>query len=73
MIFVRGVNMYPAAVEELIRKYSEIVEYRVEFKSRRSMTEMNVKIGVRQIRLSLKKLLKHCKWICALPLHCVFR
>ena len=44
MIFVRGVNMYPAAVEELIRKYSEIVEYRVEFKSRRSMTEMNVKI-----------------------------
>ncbi|MCM8535789.1 MAG: AMP-binding protein [Lentisphaeraceae bacterium] len=44
MIFVRGVNIYPAAVEELIRKYSEIVEYRVEFKSRRSMTEMNVKI-----------------------------
>ena len=44
MIFVRGVNIYPAAVEELIRKYSEIVEYRVEFKSRRSMTEMTIKI-----------------------------
>ena len=44
MIFVRGVNIYPAAVEELIRRYSEIVEYRVEIKSRRSMTEMNVKI-----------------------------
>jgi phenylacetate-CoA ligase len=44
MIFVRGVNIYPAAVEELIRKYAEIVEYRVEFKSRRSMTEMYIKI-----------------------------
>jgi phenylacetate-CoA ligase len=44
MVFVRGVNIYPSAVEEIIQKYSEIVEYRVEFKSRRSMTEMNIKI-----------------------------
>jgi phenylacetate-CoA ligase len=44
MIFVRGVNIYPAAIEEIIRQFSEIVEYRVEFKSRRSMTEMSIKI-----------------------------
>ena len=44
MFFVRGVNLYPAAIEEIIRKYSEVVEYRVEFKSRRSMTEMAIKI-----------------------------
>jgi len=44
MFFVRGVNVYPAAIEEIIRKYNAVIEYRVEFKSRRSMTEMAIKI-----------------------------
>ena len=58
MIFVRGVNIYPAAVEELIRKYSEIVEYRVEFKSRRSMTEMTIKIECEKNTVKPQKIAK---------------
>jgi phenylacetate-CoA ligase len=58
MIFVRGVNIYPAAVEEIIRKFNEIVEYRVEFKSRRSMTEMTIKIECEKETLKPQKIAK---------------
>jgi len=44
MLFVHGVNIYPAAIEEIIRKHPEIEEYRIEFKSRRSMTDMKITI-----------------------------
>lgn len=44
LVFVRGISVYPSAVEELIRRHPQVLEYRVEVKSRRSMTEMAVKL-----------------------------
>ena len=44
MIIVRGVNVYPAAVEEIIRSFGEIAEYRVRISEAHSLTEMQIQI-----------------------------
>lgn len=44
MMIVRGVNIYPSAVEEIIRSMPEIVEYQVQVKTDHSLTEMQVLI-----------------------------
>lgn len=44
MIFVRGVNLYPSAVDEIIRSRSGIAEYRVEISEDRGLTELRVLI-----------------------------
>jgi len=43
MVIVRGVNVYPSAVEEILRSCG-ILEFRVELDTGRSLTEMNVQI-----------------------------
>ena len=42
MVVVRGVNLYPSAVEAVIRSCEEIVEYRVEVDTRGSLSELKV-------------------------------
>ena len=42
MVFIRGVNLYPGAVENLLREFEEVAEYRVEIREERSMTELAV-------------------------------
>ena len=42
MVVVRGVNVYPSAVESLIRVEPEVAEYRVRFVLRQSMLEMEI-------------------------------
>jgi phenylacetate-CoA ligase len=44
MVLVRGVNIYPSAVEEVLRSFQEIAEYRVEICQAGSMTEMQIGI-----------------------------
>jgi phenylacetate-CoA ligase len=44
MIFVRGVNLYPSAVEKIVRTFQEIGEYRVEVRQDRAMAEVNLLI-----------------------------
>ena len=44
MLIVRGVNVYPSAVDNLIRGFSEIVEYEVEIRFVESLHELTVKI-----------------------------
>lgn len=44
MAIVRGVNVYPTAVEQLVREFPEIVEYRVLLDRRSPMTELRVEI-----------------------------
>jgi phenylacetate-CoA ligase len=44
MIIVRGVNIYPSAVEEIIRGLSEVAEYRVHVSAKQALTEMDVEI-----------------------------
>jgi phenylacetate-CoA ligase len=42
MVVVRGVNVYPSLVEEIVRAYPEVTEYRVQFERRSAMIEMSL-------------------------------
>ena len=44
MIIVRGVNIYPTAVEEILRRFGEVAEYRVHVNQSQALTEMCVEI-----------------------------
>lgn len=42
MIIVRGVNVYPSAVENVLREFSEIEEFRVEILEKQAMREIKL-------------------------------
>jgi phenylacetate-CoA ligase len=44
MIIVRGVNVYPSAVEEIIRRFGEVAEYSVRVSTESALVEMRVEI-----------------------------
>jgi phenylacetate-CoA ligase len=44
MVLVRGVNVYPSLVEEIVRAYPEIAEYRVQLDCRNAMTELALEV-----------------------------
>ena len=44
MVVVRGVNIYPSAVDAIIRTMPEIAEYRVTISKRSEMTELSIEI-----------------------------
>jgi phenylacetate-CoA ligase len=42
MVLVRGVNVYPSAVDQIVRRHDNVAEYRVEINDRDGMTELRV-------------------------------
>jgi phenylacetate-CoA ligase len=46
MVIVRGVNIYPSVVEDIVRAFPEITEYRVQLDCRQAMTELVLEIEV---------------------------
>lgn len=44
MVIVRGVNVYPSAVEEIIRSCDGVAEYQVKLTAERALTEMRVEV-----------------------------
>ncbi len=46
MIVVRGVNIYPSAVEEIIRAVDDVVEYQVRVSTAPALTELSLQIEV---------------------------
>jgi phenylacetate-CoA ligase len=42
MVIVRGVNVHPSAVEQIVRNVGGIAEYRVRLGGKASMTEMSL-------------------------------
>lgn len=44
MVTVRGVNLYPAAVEEIVRSCQGVGEYRVVFEMRRELAEVALEV-----------------------------
>ena len=46
LVHVRGVNLYPSAVDEVIRSFSEVLEYRVEVGSKGAMREISIQLEV---------------------------
>jgi phenylacetate-CoA ligase len=47
MVIVRGVNVYPTAVEDVLRGFSEIAEYQVEVDRSRALVELTLRIEPR--------------------------
>lgn len=44
MVVIRGVNMYPLAVDKVIGGFDEVAEYRVEIREERGMSEMSLQV-----------------------------
>jgi phenylacetate-CoA ligase len=44
MVVVRGVNLYPSAVEQVVRSSGSVAEFRVEIYNQRSLAEMSIQI-----------------------------
>jgi len=42
MVVVRGVNLYPSAIEEILRSCDGVAEYRVEIRTDRALSEMSI-------------------------------
>lgn len=53
MVVVRGVNLYPTAVDSVIARFSEIREYQVIFEKRDSMLEVKIRIESEENIVSL--------------------
>ncbi len=44
MVVIRGVNLYPSAIEDLVRACDGISEYRVEIRVERSLSELSIQV-----------------------------
>ncbi len=44
MVVVRGVNVYPSAIEHILRSTGGVIEYRVEISESRSLTELRLEV-----------------------------
>jgi phenylacetate-CoA ligase len=44
MLVVRGVNVYPSAVDDVFRACGGVAEYRVEIYNHRALTELNIQV-----------------------------
>lgn len=44
MLVVRGVNVYPSAVDQLLREHADVAEYRVEVDRTGAMAQMSVEV-----------------------------
>ena len=47
MVVIRGVNIYPSAIDSVISEYVDISEYRVVVTDERSMKEIQVLVNIR--------------------------
>jgi phenylacetate-CoA ligase len=47
MFVVRGVNVFPSAIEGVLREFPEVSEFRIEVSSRRAMVELKVLLDPR--------------------------
>jgi len=46
MITIRGINVFPSAVENIVRRHPQIVEFAIEVHRRREMHELRLKVEV---------------------------
>ena len=63
MVIVRGVNVFPSAIEAIVRELPEVVEFQVEVTTRREMEELAIRIEVEgagaAIAAKLTELVRH--------------
>src|SRR5262249_3518293 len=59
MVVVRGVNVYPSAVEEIMRGSGGIAEYQVEIHTGEPLAELRVQIETRPDCTDVTALVRH--------------
>jgi phenylacetate-CoA ligase len=74
MIVVRGVNIYPSAVDEIIRASGRVAEYRVHVDTSRALTELRIEVeptaGAEGLCDELEKTLNRA-FAMRIPVQCV--
>jgi phenylacetate-CoA ligase len=58
MVVIRGVNVYPTAVEKVIRGFYEVAEFQVKQTTRQSMAELEITVEPHENVKNAKKLAK---------------
>lgn len=77
MVVIRGVNLYPSAIEKVIRSFPEITEYQVKQTTRDSMAELEILLEPTSGDLASKTLIKrvsnalHDAFALRIPVKCV--
>ena len=46
MITIRGINVFPSAVENIVRRYTDVVEFSIEVHRQREMHELHLKVEI---------------------------
>jgi len=46
MITIRGINVFPSAIENIIRRHPQIVEFAIEVYRQREMHELQLKVEI---------------------------
>ncbi len=44
MLIIRGNNVFPSSIEAILREFDEVIEYRLEVRDERSMTQLRIQI-----------------------------
>jgi phenylacetate-CoA ligase len=44
MIQIRGVNVFPSAVESIVREHTSVLEFQVDIRKQREMWEMQIEV-----------------------------
>ena len=71
MVVVRGVNLYPSAVDNIVRSICGIGEYEVSISESRGMKEIGIKAECHQsVGLQLEEAL-HDAFLLRIPVECV--
>ena len=71
MVVIRGVNLYPSAVDDIIRSLSGIGEYEVSISASRGMKEIGLRAECKQsVGLQLEEAL-HDAFLLRIPVECV--
>jgi phenylacetate-CoA ligase len=69
MVVVRGVNVYPSLVEEIIRSCPEVAEYRVQLDCRKAMIELSLEVEPTADCADLASLQSHLEQSCQAALN----
>ncbi|MDP7545618.1 MAG: hypothetical protein QGG31_07595, partial [Anaerolineales bacterium] len=48
MVIVRGVNIFPSAIENIVRQFDNVDEFRIEVNTRREMRELAVEVELEE-------------------------
>lgn len=71
MVIVRGVNVYPGALDELVREFSDVTEYRVTYDTRETLAELTLEVEAPPATASALSHRLHEALALRIPVHAV--